>query len=171
MYKKETQTKHSKPYRKSNHETSNPIRTYNNNKFQKKSDEMNHETKSRSNDDRKQNTEILGRISTTMREISESNIDTEKFLYVFTYSDKKKEVGNMVIDLRISLKENPDKYKCLVYVINRDVRTGLNHVFVMDCDNEEHKTLFTVSDRYPVSKLERYLPSIIKSTQNMIDVK
>ena len=111
---------------------------------------------------------ILTNIVKSVKNCLSLAIDKERYNYSVTDSMKKIKAGSVVLNVRISLKNDAERCRYLIFVINRDAKTGMNHVFILDGDQYAPSVLFSTTDKYPVSKLERYVPSIIVSTQNMI---
>ena len=117
---------------------------------------------------KKESLNVLLSILKAVKTCISLSVDTESYNYLITESTKKIQIGSIVLNLRISSKDDVDNCRYLVFVFNRDGKTGLIHSFVMDGNNQNPSILFASTDIYPVSKLERYVPSIISSTQNMI---
>lgn len=110
----------------------------------------------------------LSNIIKALKNCINLSVDKKQYNFVFTESTKKIQAGSYVLSLRLSLKTDAEKNKYLVFVINRDAKTGMMHMFILDGDHYAPSVLFSTTDKYPVNKLERYVPSIIGSTQNMI---
>lgn len=110
----------------------------------------------------------LTNIIKSLRNCISLSIDKDRYNYAVTETTKKIKAGSVVLNVRISLKEDAERCRYLVFVVNRDAKTGMNHVFILDGDQYAPSVLFSTTDKYPVNKLERYVPSIIVSTQNMI---
>lgn len=56
----------------------------------------------------------------------------------------------------------------LSVVIDVDKRTALCHVMILNVERLNTNILFTATEEDPIQKIEKYLPNIINSTQNML---
>lgn len=56
----------------------------------------------------------------------------------------------------------------LSVVIDIDKKTSLCHVMILNVERFNTNILFTATEEDPVQKIEKYLPNIINSTQNML---
>ena len=56
----------------------------------------------------------------------------------------------------------------LSIVIDVDKRTALCHVMILNVERLNTNILFTATEEDPIQKIEKYLPNIINSTQNML---
>jgi hypothetical protein len=117
---------------------------------------------------RKNGASALNTVIKTLKNCISISVDKMKYNFVYTESTKKIQSGSYVLSLRLSSKEDAETNKYLVFVINTDAKTGMMHVTILDGDHYAPSVLFSTTDKYPVNKLERYVPSIIASTQNMI---
>lgn len=129
---------------------------------------MNHQKEKTNQSAQRQCSTALTSITKSIKGYISNSIDKEKYNFAITESTKKIQSGSVVLNLRISLKDDTDKCRYLVFVLNRDAKTGMIHTFILDGDQYAPSVLFSTTDKYPVNKLERYVPSIIVSTQNMI---
>lgn len=118
--------------------------------------------------ERQESKSTITNIVKSLKKCISLSIDTDNYIYSITESKKKIQIGSYVLNLRISSKIDSECCKYLVFVINRDDKTGMIHAFILDGDNYAPSVLFSTTDKYPVNKLERYIPSIIASTQTMI---
>lgn len=117
---------------------------------------------------KKESLNVLLSILKAVKTCISLSVDTDSYNYLMVETTKKIQTGSIVLNLRISSKDDVDNCRYLVFVFNRDDKTGLIHSFIMDGNNQNPSILFALTDNYPVNKLERYVPSIISSTQNMI---
>ena len=108
--------------------------------------------------------ELTGIIVDTIK----TTVDTEKFLYYNAVNNDKVKVGNICIDVRITCKGETHFNKCLTIVLNRDDKTGLTHMFILGGNEGAHGVLFSCSDVNMKAKIDRYLPTIINSTQTIL---
>lgn len=111
---------------------------------------------------------LLKNLGRTIKSSIESSADKERFLYAVTEIRRKLNQGCLVLNVRITDKENGNQWKHLFFVLTYDNKTGWVHSFIMDGDLTAPNVLFFNTSTNPASKLERYLPSIIRSTEMMI---
>jgi hypothetical protein len=111
---------------------------------------------------------IMEKITKTIDECVKLSIDNEKYGFTTTKNVKKLQIGIYVANVRIFKKANPESYKTLMFLVDRDAKTSLIHVTIVDSHPITPTVLFVVSDTYPITKMEKYIPSIVSSTQNMI---
>lgn len=118
--------------------------------------------------DKKDKPSILLQAAKTIEDCIKLSIDTDRFGYNIYKSMKKIKSGAFTINVRIYLKQDTYNHKTVLFIVDKDTKTNLIHVSIIDSDPLSPSVLFTTSDEYPIVKLERYIPSIIISTQNMI---
>ena len=58
--------------------------------------------------------------------------------------------------------------KQLTVTIDIDKKTNLFHVMIVNVDKFNTNILFTATEENPIQKIEKYLPNIINSTQNIL---
>lgn len=58
--------------------------------------------------------------------------------------------------------------KQLTVTIDIDKKTNLFHVMIVNIDKFNTNILFTATEENPIQKIEKYLPNIINSTQNIL---
>lgn len=58
--------------------------------------------------------------------------------------------------------------KQLTVTIDIDKKTHLFHVMIVNVDKFNTNILFTATEENPIQKIEKYLPNIINSTQNIL---
>lgn len=56
----------------------------------------------------------------------------------------------------------------LSVTIDIDKKTSMFHVMILNVDKFNTNILFTATEDDPIQKIEKYLPNIINSTQNML---
>ena len=56
----------------------------------------------------------------------------------------------------------------LSVVIDIDKKTAMCHVMILNVERLNTNILFTATEEDPIQKIEKYLPNIINSTQNML---
>ncbi len=111
---------------------------------------------------------ILKQISETIEDCIKLSVETDRFGYHINRSLAKINVGAFSITTRIYLKQEPSNSKTLMFIVDKDKKRNLFHITIMGWDPVTPTILFTTSDEYPITKLERYVPSIMMTTQNMI---
>lgn len=111
----------------------------------------------------------LTKIKSSIYECIPLCIDTDGFSYALNACTKKIEKGCLTISLKIYNKEIVEKSKKILFVITVDVKTDLMTVTIVDNNDASPMILFTCSDVYPMMKVEKYLPTIVESTQTIIN--
>lgn len=96
------------------------------------------------------------------------SVDTSKYDIVMMKNTKKLSKGQFTVNVRIVLKAEPGLYKTLLFVVDMDIKTSYIHTVILDSQPITPNLLFTSTDQYPITKIEKYVPSIVISTQNMI---
>ena len=110
----------------------------------------------------------LMQTSAVIEDCVKLSIDTEQYGYTVIKNMKKIKTGAFTISVHIYLKHNPDVSKSILFIVDKDTRTSLIHVSIIDANPLSPSILFTTSEQFPANKLEKYIPSIVISTQNMI---
>lgn len=63
-----------------------------------------------------------------------------------------------------ALKSNPNNSKVLNFFAIRNINNGDACIIISSGENDGLKVLFKSINKYPITGIEKYLPSIIKST-------
>ena len=95
-------------------------------------------------------------------------IDKDVFGYGMQSSLKKINKGHFTTSLKVFYKNNILKFKKLLFVVSHDIRTDNINVTIIDTTDEVPNILFVTSDEYPIFKIEKYLPSILESLQDIL---
>ena len=111
---------------------------------------------------------IMVSIINSIKNCIKLTVDRKDFIYHITESTKKINNGSFVLSLRLCSRYDETKIKYLVFIVNKDIRTGLYTINILDGNMNAPSIIFSTSDNYPVHKIEKYVPNIIISTENMI---
>lgn len=120
------------------------------------------------NDSPSEKQSVLIQTASAIENCVKLSIDSDRYGYTYMKNFKKIKSGAFTINVRIYAKHSPSEHKSLLFIVDRDIKTALVHVSIVDNSSVNPSVLFTASDLYPVIKIEKYVPSIISSTQNMI---
>jgi hypothetical protein len=110
---------------------------------------------------------LMTRIVDTIENCVELSIGKE-FRFIIMKNLKKIQTGSIIIKVIVYLEETPEKQRSILFIIDKDIVTSLIHVSIVDDNEKSPSILFTTNITNPISKLEKYIPSIIMSTQDII---
>lgn len=110
---------------------------------------------------------LMTRIVDTIENCVELSISKE-FRFIIMKNLKKIQTGSIIIKVIVYLEETPEKQRSILFIVDKDIVTSLIHVSIVDDNEKSPSILFTTNITNPISKLEKYIPSIIMSTQDII---
>lgn len=108
-------------------------------------------------------------LSDLIKEIISTTVDEPYYEYSIIEAKNKRTYGIMTMNCIIHKKKDDNK-KTLLFVINKDVKTGLINAAIIDGHTHRPSVLFVATDPLQEikKKIEKYLPSIVISTQEML---
>lgn len=100
--------------------------------------------------------------------IIDKTVDTMFFDCKRYTKTQKIKAGAIATTIELSPKYNPEIKKSLLIIINKDIKRGLFNMSICNGSVENLNILFTCMDAYLVPKVDKYLPVIIQSTENIL---
>lgn len=98
----------------------------------------------------------------------DENIDTVFFEYRRYSKTQKIKKGAVTISVEISPRYNPKLKRSLMIIINKDKNHGLYNMTICNGGPRNLNILFMAMEAYLIPKVEKYLPSIIHSTEKIL---
>lgn len=112
---------------------------------------------------------ILTRTIKTIEECLTISINQSKYGIKISKSMRKMASEAVTISAIVYLLDDAEKQKILLFVVDRDKVTSMVHVTIIDNNSKSPNILFVTNDENPISKMEKYIPNIINSTEKMIN--
>lgn len=121
-------------------------------------------------EDQKKKEIVVKHVSNELINLIKKSINTNEYMFMLSIQDRKIKEGTVVINLSIANKVTEAR-KYLSFSVIRDNYSGLLSVIILSVRDNTNNILFSTFERDPVKKLEKFVPTIIHSTEAMIKVK
>lgn len=121
---------------------------------------------------KEQQTNVIENLVRDIKNCINISIDKNQFNVSLVSNSNKNNPYMVMINAIIRIKDiNDDINRHLGISVDVDKKTQLIHVMVFDINKLKTSVLFATTDENPLSKLEKYLPNIISSTQSILLTK